>query len=140
MAQSLCQLKKKGGNKVKEITLWTNGSPSSSFSNQTVSFNESYSDYSDIPYDYIEIQFKVSTSNATEGSVCIPKNSYNSISDSSVLRPCLGIYDTAFYNRSFRLSLSNSQVGMKFGDCTKTNASGVLNTACIPTKIIGLKY
>lgn len=53
MAETLCQLKKKGGGKMSETVLWTNPSPNAVQNNQTITLSQSVSNY-----DVIRIYYK----------------------------------------------------------------------------------
>lgn len=133
MAEKLCALKKKGGGELKETTLWTNSSPTSSFAGSIT--------LPDItPYKLIKVTFRVSTSNSNEYYVLYtPDQLLNAIyvapGSGQVLT--LGFFTgSARYLRYFR---AKSATSINFSNCLLVGQSDTYNNYIIPIKITGLK-
>lgn len=57
MSEKLCALRKIGGGTLKETTLWTNSSPTSTFGYQVITLSQSYLDFK-----YVKLKWKRATS------------------------------------------------------------------------------
>ena len=118
-----------GGGSATETVLWTNASPSSSFSNKTVNLSGSLSDY-----DYIKVIWKYNYSSDTRASVIMPMTDFvNSIIGSG--------HNTL--SMSVSSGSSSSSYGMSrvlYGSDTTVTFSNVGSTNyCIPLEVIGIK-
>lgn len=125
-----------GGGSATETVLWTNGSPTSSFSEQTVQLSQSIEDF-----DLIKVTFKLSTTNADEGAIIVPtqtiKNSLNSTNNT--FRTSIGVRLSG-YNYVRPLFINSGvydQLGI--GSARITGNSGISNTSATPLQVIGIK-
>ena len=118
-----------GGGGMTETTLWTNSSPSSNFSSQTVSLNQSYTGF-----DYIRFYYRGSTSNSEVRSCMIAVSDFtgktfafggNFNFDNSKCRGC--------YNSG------SSQIYFSYSYELKSSSQTSSSAYIIPTKITGVK-
>lgn len=138
MAEKLCTLRTKGGGggqKYTETSLWTNPSPSSSFSAQDVTLSESMDNFK-----YLAFKFGYSTT-AQTGDCCgveivevseFKKASYPS-SNSRVLY-VLGGSASVSFTRNVMYTSGTVRFGGAYQISTTTNN----NAYCIPLEILGL--
>lgn len=140
MAEKLCQLKKKGGGgEQKETVLWTNPSPSASFTAGYITLSDSC-----FNYDAIKIEYKVQTTSEKAISVISPKEVFVS-PDGVVYRVSMTtniINGSSVYVRTaYRYPLTDTtgkSVYIESG--LLINSSGTNDSYCIPVNIYGLKY
>ena len=140
-----------GGGDLVETVLWTNPSPTSSFSPQIITLNDNWDNY-----DYIEVDFKafntydnsciapiiIDMSHYAEGAYGSAKahtgqTSYNyGIATSNYVWWASG----GDYQRGFRLYDDNSVNNqVRFFSCNKVDSTEDNNAVCIPLFIYGLK-
>lgn len=136
MAETLCGLKKKGGGGggLKEISLWTNSAPTSSFAAQTVTLSQSIENF-----DYIKIKYKYGTSvNTTLSSIYSVEDFKQSIEGGSHNICLMGILtpSTAYARILYYVSATSVKISAYYG--VGTAFSGGIDSA-IPLEIIGLK-
>lgn len=122
-----------GGGKatLKATTLWTNSSPSSSFSNQTISLSSTGS------YDYIQITWRWSTSDSTEFKSIFAKNQYGG-SKRLAIGGAPDTSTTARY-RFWTQASSYSEMGWSNSVQHTSSSQTTSGAYVIPTKIEGLK-
>ena len=120
---------KTGKGELRETVLWTNSSPSSSFSGKTVSLDQSYTEF-----DYIRFYYRGSTSNSEVRSSMVAVSDFTGKTfviggnfgfDNS---KCRGTYNKGdsqiFFSNSYEL---------------RTAAQTSSGSYIIPTKITGVK-
>lgn len=124
------------GGSATETVLWTNGSPTSSFGEQTVQLSQSIEDF-----DLIKVTFKLSTTNADEGAIIVPtqtiKNSLNNTNNT--FRTSIGVRLSG-YNYVRPLFINSGvydQLG--FSSARIPGNSGTSNTSATPLQVIGIK-
>lgn len=122
-----------GGGDLTETTLWTNSSPTSNFSAQEVTLSDSISNY-----DYIEIVWRVSTSNSTEGAVMMPVSTFID-SGTSYDKPKLSICVAATSALYARRVQYTSDTSVYITICYKVGSSGTSGAYAIPLYIKGVK-
>ena len=122
-----------GGGTLSETVLWTNPSPTAAFDGQTLSLSDSLSNY-----DYVKIDYRASTTNATESSMIIPISSFYVEDTVTVSRSIAVKLSNSWYERLFNRS---NNMGVIFANCIKRkdNSGTATNIFAIPTKISGLK-
>lgn len=120
-----------GGGGMTETVLWTNSSPTSSYSTGTPIVS------SMTGYDFIKIVYRKSTSNTTEISFIVPLSTFKNMTNTSGSNYLgAGYRDTNSYCRPTYYS---SATVVSFSNCTRLGASGNSNTNLIPYKVIGIK-
>ena len=128
------------GGTFQETVIWTNPSPTSSFSRKAVDLSDNINNY-----DYVAIEFNYSTSSTTEE---LKSRSIMSVADfkkggrdTSVSRNCMafGIVNASNipYTRQVQYI---SDTSIHFTDCTAMNTTSSANSNAIPLRVIGLKY
>lgn len=137
MAEKLCELKKKGGGggKYTETVLWTNPSPSSNFSAQTVTLSDSIDNYK-----YIKIKHKDSTTGSDILEViCSVADLKESIFNKGSVHAQLAI-DMQNSGNTLRSRAVGyvSSTSIQFSACYNCNATGSDNSCAIPLEILGL--
>lgn len=131
-----------GGGALSETVLWTNTSPTSSFSNLTIDLDSSL----DNGYKYIKIVYRVSTTNSKEYEILIDAQAFlsnGSLTAAGNYTGCIGTMKPSgssyvLMDRGFRKP-STSDTGMIFSHCYVLGATTLDDNYTIPTKIIGLK-
>lgn len=117
-----------------ETSLWTNNSPTSSFSEQVVTINNLET------YDYLKFTYRTSTSNSTSNSLIISMEDFIALKASG--HETINFFNlscfisSVSYNRAIH-NYDNGQV--HFNYCVGSNSTTV-NTNVIPLEIIGIKY
>ena len=128
MSEKLCALKKIGGGTLKETTLWTNPSPTSSMSASTQpNLSDSISNYT-----FIKFTARVSTSDATSFSAIMSVEDFKSTENTDI---------------RFSMATLNYVRILRYMSNTKLNISGASsvggtstdNTKIIITQILGMK-
>lgn len=115
-------------------TLWTNSSPTSAFSEQTITLSDSLANY-----DYIKFVSKFSTSSDDMGSEIVDYNTFKTLSPYPYhFYPVLGANPTTSYSTG-RFIIYDSDTQITIGSNSRLNSTGVENSYNIPFKIIGLK-
>ena len=138
MAETLCQLKKKGGGgEFKETVLWTNSSPTSQFNGQTVTLSTSISSF-----DFLKFKWRLSTTTATEGTgLFVNKDDFvNMLSNTTSPKFGIGAYLTSTDKSYLRGIYYSSDTKVGFNSCYGLGDSSVNNLNIIPLQIIGLKH
>ena len=148
MSEKLCTLRKiGGGTELKETVLWTNPSPTSSFSNRNrINLNQSV-----VGFNYIGVYFRASTTQADETLVLCPINMYMTnyseptdykktpnkfypiwcgIAGNSATSPC--------YQRGAAGS-SDTTIKFTVAQATEMANPPENNSYLIPIKVVGLK-
>lgn len=118
-----------------ETTLWTNSSPTSNFAEQSVSLSQSFTNF-----DYIKIDYRVSTSTSTSGAILVSKEMLQQATGNNVVKPslCCNSGGTG-YARSVNYSSNTSLTIAKAYKFSSTSA-GTSTSVAIPTSIVGLKF
>lgn len=123
------------GKNFDETTLWTNSSPTSSWTTDPISLNDDISNY-----DYIKIVCRKSNTLADECQVLCPVSEFKTYStgDGYGLSPTVYV-SSYYYTRRFRYG-SNTQVIVN--NCYKYSASSGTTSAVslLPVRIIGCKF
>lgn len=132
MAEKLCALKKKGGGKLSETTLWTNSTPTSSFPNSDITLNNNLSEY-----DSIRIYYRVSTSNNKTTFVDVSESDFiEMVGIDGTLKVGISCFDGGTtYLRALNY-IDNYTV--HFNSAGQLGVTTLSNTKCIPVKICGL--
>lgn len=123
-----------GGEALVETVLWTNPSPSSNFSAQTITLSQSMSDFDMLRF---EIRTHVS-SPTTSKSIYVPLSYFNSTSSgANAYKLVLGVYQ--FTNLYARETYKSSDTQIYISEARRLNASGTSTDQTIPYKIYGVK-
>lgn len=133
MAEKLCELKKKGGGELKETTIWTNSSPTSSFSG-TITLPDI------TPYKLIKVTFRASTSNSTEYyELYAPDQLLNAFyAGSGKAQIALLGFFNGNLDRYIRYLRAPSVTSISFSTCIHLGSADN-NNYIVPIKISGLK-
>ena len=118
-----------------ETALWTNSAPTSNFAEQSVTLSQSFTNF-----DYIKINFRVSTSTSTSGAILVSKEMLQQATGNNVVKPslCCNSGGTG-YARSVNCSSNTSLTIAKAYKFSSTSA-GTSTSVAIPTSIVGLKF
>lgn len=111
-----------------ETVLWTNGSPTSQFAAQTITLSDDYSNY-----DYIEVYFRLSTSDDTEYRDIIPKVTLDKSNSSNTF--AIG---NAYSNSTRARGSYVNGASMYFTAAYPLTSTSTTNSYVIPTKIVGI--
>ena len=111
-----------------ETVLWTNNSPTSQFAAQTITLSDDYSNY-----DYIEVYFRLSTSDDTEYRDIIPKATLDKSNSSNTF--AIG---NAYSNSTRARGSYVSGASMYFTAAYPLTSTSTNNSYVIPTKIVGI--
>ena len=137
MAEQLAFMRKAGGGgKYTETSLWTNPSPTSGFTSQTVTLSESMDNYK-----YLKIKYAFSTSlyaDANCNEIVIPVADFKkslSAANGNALIVVGGSSTTTLYTR---FVFYPSDTGVQFGHSVQFQTSTTNNNTCIPLEILGL--
>ena len=134
MSEVLAQLEKKGGGDLKETILWSNPTPTSNFAGgYGTDFSESIESFK-----YIKIYFRISTSNATEGSVIYEKDVFKTLTGATTTGLCGSMFSRVGSNNYFRRITYTSDTNMMFYDAVQVGSASS-NSYLIPLKVCGLK-
>lgn len=132
MAEKLCELKKKGGGELKETTLWTNSSPTNSFSAQDVTLSQSIDNYK-----YISVHYKRINSGDIYSAVIYEKEEFKQLTGTDPLM----FYGVLGYNSGgadcYRKFTYLTDTKIHFYNATR--GGGANSGLLIPTKVCGLK-
>lgn len=125
-----------GGGAMSETTLWTNPNPTSAMAQgATIPLSQAYTDF-----DYIKIVYRLSTSNATEGSVIYPKDDVTaSVSAAAERRMGIQAYLTNNYARIIYRPDNVTTNSFTISNARQLQGSGTSTSNLIPIKVIGLK-
>ena len=115
-------------------SLWTNSSPTSNFSGQSVSLSSSIANYK-----YIGIKYRASTSLTTEMEFLVtPATLQKSLSTANNNTLTFGARNSS--NQRYDRGVTyTSNTSLTFTEASRVNTSGTNNGFCIPTKITGYK-
>ena len=139
MSERLISLEKNGSGgsqKLQETVLWTNSSPTSSFSQQTITLSDNLSNY-----DYISLTWCSSTSNTSKTLTAMLRisdfmNSKNVLNGISIQAGGYGSTSSAAYSRVIGYDTDSTvYFGSALGLGTSNN-----NAYSIPLSVRGLKY
>ena len=133
MAEKLCTLRTKGGGggKYTETSLWTNQSPTNSFSTQTVTLSQGMSNYK-----YLKIVHRISAGNATENTTIYPVDDLKRTGNGTYV-PLDGLLSKAdaTYSRSLYYV---SDTSITFSTSYKVSNATANDNTNIPLEILGL--
>lgn len=123
-----------GGGDLQATTLWTNSSPTSSFSGGEVTLSQDIDNFA-----YIGIRFKATTASASDlGEIIVSsadlKNASSSGASNSRVALCANDSTATIHVRAVSYV---SDTKLNFGQGRRVNASGTSNTVAIPTSIVG---
>lgn len=125
-----------GGKKYSETSLWTNNSPTSDFSAQTVNLSDSISDYKYIAIDYC---YNKSNTNITSRVIYDVNDFKKAIKDSSTNHTTCGLSIEGNNNVNYaRPVFYASDTSVSFGLSSTLNGSGTYAAGAIPLEILGL--
>ena len=137
MSETLCTLRTKGGGgqKYTETSLWTNQSPSSSFSLDTVTLSDAISNYK-----YLGIKYRMSTSVAEENIAIFNIDDVKqSVQGGSTNHNILLIGTETSANAMFgRMVFYVSDTSITLQQCYRLYSQTLDNTLCIPLEILGI--
>lgn len=123
----------KWGGALSETTLWTNPSPTSSFASQNVSLSDNISNY-----DFIKIQFRVSTSVSNSASIIVSKEDLLTMTNATnTPKFALGAIESSVTHTRAGYYVSDTSINI--GNTYRTNSTTTYNAVCIPTEVIGMK-
>lgn len=122
-----------------ETVLWTNPSPTSSFSSQTVTLSDNKSNYK-----YIAVEYAVKTTSTGSGTVLMSVedfvNAGTSVNVSPLPALCLYSAPDSDGKRYARVVYNHSEDNkINIYDCQRINSQATANSMAIPWKIYGLK-
>ena len=128
---------KNRGGTLKETTLWTNPSPTSSMPNDTyVTLPQSYKDF-----DYLGVYFWGSTTDQTEHMIMCPSSMLDNALTSSGFRfGWMNYTGSMLVTRNLWRTNNTDYIHLTIGRGERTSGTGWQNTYAIPLKIVGLKY
>lgn len=112
-----------------ETLLWTNSSPNSSFSGQTISLNIDLKQYKFIKVDY----FKILPTDTNVYSIYMPNEN---IVDHREVGFASKVYNNGIHLRDFWVATTYTQI--TFRDCLGLNGTATSNSLCIPLHIYGV--
>lgn len=113
---------------LEETTLWTNSSPSSNFSAQTINLSKSMDNF-----DYLRFEFNLATNDTKKTIVIVPVDWFKTTASNSNVGGC-AFYSSTPRSRIFYYS-STTAVYFNNGYSSGTPAA----STCIPVSIKGLK-
>lgn len=126
---------KTGGGALNETVLWTNPSPTSTFAAQEITFSDDVNNYK-----YIKVYFRLSTSNSAISSVMYDIETFLNLKTLSTLERFYGCMCSYVGSGNVARRLGYSSSGkFQFYNAANIGAASQSNTACIPTKVVGLK-
>ena len=118
-----------GGGSDTETVLWTNGSPTSSFAQKTVTLSDNINNY-----DYIKMTFRYSTSDDTELVEIFPVENIDI--NTAKRSTYLGVM---WYAGSWKYrNITNNYTSVEISNCVFVGGSSS-NGSIIPLQIIGIK-
>ena len=122
----------------RETVLWTNPSPTSDFTSQSVAISDDINNY-----DYVKITFKSNKSTDKSNAVIIEVSDFKKTSKSlSTNEPTINIGGweaTNGYNYARRVAYDNDR-SVFFAFCFSLYKEAQANNMGIPLQIIGIKY
>lgn len=138
MAQTLCQLKKKGGGKMAETILWTNSAPTSNMGATTITLSQGLSNFK---YLKIEFNYGTASSSILYDSGLFPTDAFKNVTEAAAKQALLlarndGSMAGRIYARSIKyISDTSIRVSIPY---ILNESSSLQNNVLIPTKIIGV--
>lgn len=137
MSEKLCTLRTKGGGggKYTETSLWTNPSPSSNFSGQTVTLSQGMSNFKYIAIKYKTLKTQTESDAITEILTVEDFNRCGAGSTSGEPQLRIGGYSS---NPMVRLVNKASDTSITFSLAYRINASANSSEIVIPLEILGL--
>lgn len=138
MAQTLCQLKKKGGGKMAETILWTNANPTSNMGTTTITLSQGLSNFK---YLKIEFNYMTSSSSIIFDSGLFPTDAFKNVTQAAAKQALLlarndGTVGGRIYARSIRY-ISDTSIGVSI-PYVLNDTTSLPTSYLIPTKIIGV--
>lgn len=138
MSEKLCTLRTQGGGggaKVIETVLWTNPSPSSNFSAQTVTLSDSIDNY-----DYIKVNYNYSASSSSQYSDIRPVSVFKQgVYPQQDYTPLMSLGCYAGNVATARGVMYASATTVRFSPANNVASTGSADNRAIPTAIIGIK-
>lgn len=121
------------GNNMVGTVLWTNSSPSSTFSGQTIYLSSNLSDF-----DFVGIIHNFSTPNQGKDNEVIYDLSGNfDTGNNKIIGAFGGVVSNLVICRYYYISPANNYIA--FGSCHILNNQGLYDNCLIPYEIIGYK-
>lgn len=115
-----------------ETILWTNSSPASSFSGQSVTLSESVDNFK-----YIAFYVRTSETNDTESYVMCDTDELKTYIESGV-HPTLDLASRVNNQLFTRMAFYVDTTHIKYADAYELTGAPTRNSYVIPTKIVGL--
>lgn len=137
MSEKLCALRKiGGGTELKETTLWTNATPSSSYAGGTITLSQSIDDFIEVA-----VYFRAYKTDAIESFVKYTVEEFKEfISTGSTTHAIATISARRGTSASYvREAFYYDGTSIIFGACNIVRTTSTDNNYVIPTKIVGLK-
>lgn len=119
-----------GGGGETKTTLWTNPSPTSSMTSETVTLSDDLT-----KYKYLEIEWKRTTTDNTTASMRVLSSVFASFGSSASPKYLMGAGTTTYVARAVVYA---SDTSVSFSQCRQVNGTGSSSGSCIPTKITGI--
>ena len=116
-----------------QTVLWTNGSPSATFANTTVTLSDNLSNY-----DFVKIKWKSTTSVNQIGEIIVPVSVFASQASAPNYYNTFSLGATA--SNYFRPVIYASDTTMTFGNSIMIRTNTTNNDYNIVTEVIGLKF
>ena len=136
MSEKLCALRKKGGKGTEytETSLWTNSSPTSSFTSQTVTLSQSIDNYK-----YVKIKFRLSTSNSTTSETIYSVDDFKAYTSTTALGISGGIIGQPVASQGYvRKVIYSSATQIQFDTAYRLAVNDANTSYLIPLEILGL--
>lgn len=129
-----------GGGALTETVLWTNPSPTSTFSGTECSLSSTL----DNGYKYIKVTYRASTTDATEYEVYFDAQSFinnGTLDQAGQYLPAISttIQVSSNYFQTVRCMRKGSNTSINVTQCYRLGQTTAYNNYAIPTKISGLK-
>lgn len=124
-------MKSGGGGAMSETVLWTNSSPTSSFSAQAVTLSDDMNNYT-----YLKVCWRMSTSDSTSMYILIPVAEFVSYTNDNNPYPAFTARITSIYvRRTYYISDTSMQIISAY----QMGGTPINNNYVIPTEIYGVK-
>ena len=138
MANMYPSKKAGGGGGLSETLLWTNPTPSGSYSGGLVTLSEAVYDGNTIIYDYIKIELRNAGSSSYVTEVLYPTSVLKYMYSNAYYVP-IGISDQGSNQMYVRYIQLTNATTLRFGSCYKTGTSSGYSSACYPLTVKGCK-
>lgn len=139
MSEQLAFIRKKGGGGYTptETTLWTNNSPTSAFTSQTLTLSDDINNY-----DYLKIRYAFSISVQADvncNEIIIPVSEFKKSLNPSSANAIIGICGASSTTRYTRFVFYATDTSITVGSAITSGSSTTNNNAVIPLHVKGIK-